>query len=591
MSQAFISKGRLSLIVASVILAFAILIARLFFLHVLDSARLQGFAQDVRKSVRVLPSERGAIFDRHGNILAATQTTYTLGVDPNFLKSSERKKWQHLAFILEMPYADLVSVMERKYRAESGRMIRWAPLAKNVDLKTYAAVMHLGITGVYGNRKNQRVYPGKQLAAHMIGYINHESQAVSGIEQMCDYYLRGQDGWVESEKDGRRRELAHKRSREIAPVNGNDVFLTLDQRIQSSVEAEIERLVDRYQPEGISIIVSRPEDGSLLALANYPTYDLNAFYNTRLYPIAYQRNRAISDIFEPGSTFKIVPASGVLNESIVAVDEVFETGQSHALYQNRTVRLPSDHKRFDQLSMGEIVIKSSNRGAAHLGMRLGDQGLYDYAASFGFGSLTELGLRGEVSGTLNSIDTWDGLTIAHMPMGHAVAGTPLQIHYAMSVIANRGILMKPKIIERIRDAEGATVLEYPAVQKHRVIDASVAEQMSFLLNRVVHSGTAKRARIEGYSVAGKTGTTQKLIDGRYSNKAHVASFSGFFPAENPEVVITVIVDEPKMKVGSGYGGVVAAPAFKTIAEDCIRYLGIRRSEYSQEWIANRKFQP
>lgn len=591
MSQAFTSKGRLSLVVVTVFFAFGILIARLLFLHVFDSARLQGFAEDVRKSTRVIPSERGAIFDRGGNILAATHSTYTVGVDPNFLKSSERKKWPHLAFILEVPYADLVSVMERKYRAESGRMIRWAPLAKNVDLKTYAAVMDLGITGVYGNRKNQRVYPGKQLAAHMIGYINHESKAVTGIEHMCDYYLRGQDGWVESEKDGRRRELAHKRSREIAPINGNDVFLTLDQHIQSAVEAEIERLVDRYQPEGISVIVSRPKDGAILALANYPTYDLNAFYNTHLYPIAHQRNRAISDILEPGSTFKIVPASAVLNESIVDIEEVFETGEAYALYQNRKVRLPSDHKRFDQLSMREIVVKSSNRGAAHLGMRLGDQRLYDYAASFGFGSRTELGLHGEVSGTLSSVDQWDGLTIASLPMGHAVAGTPLQIHYAMSVIANQGILMKPKIIERICDAEGATVLTYPAVHKHRVIDASVAEQMAYLLNQVVRSGTAKRAHIEGYSVAGKTGTTRKLINGRYSERSHIASFSGFLPAENPELVITVIVDEPKMKAGSGYGGVVAAPAFKTIAEDCIRYLGIRPSQYSQDWIAKRKFLP
>ena len=299
MSQAFVSLNRLRVIVFFILFAFLVLCGRLFYLHVIDSERLKSYAENVRKSVRVLSSQRGDIFDVHGNILAATHSSYTVGVDPNFLKDEDQNKWGHLAFILEIPYADLEAVMKKKVRAKSGRLIRWASLAKNVDLKTYEAVMNLGITGVYGNRKNQRFYPGNELASHVIGFINHESVAVSGIEEMCDYYLRGQDGWVETERDGRRRELAHKRSREISEVNGNNVYLTLDQRIQSSVEEAIDALVERYNPEGVSVIVSRPNDGSILALANYPTFDLNEFFNTKLYPIANQRNRAITDTFEP----------------------------------------------------------------------------------------------------------------------------------------------------------------------------------------------------------------------------------------------------------------------------------------------------
>lgn len=589
MSQAFVSLNRLRLIVFFILFAFLVLCGRLFYLHVVDSERLRGYAENVRKSVRVLASQRGDIFDVHGNILAATHSSYTVGVDPNFLKDADRTKWGHLAFILELPYAELEAVMEKKVRANSGRLIRWAALAKNVDLKTYEAVMNLGIAGVYGNRKNQRFYPGNELASHVIGFVNHESVAVSGIEEMCDYYLRGQDGWVEAEKDGRRRELAHKRSREISEVNGNNVYLTLDQRIQSSVEEAIDAVVERYNPEGVSVIVSRPSDGSILALANYPTFDLNEFFNTKLYPIANQRNRAITDIFEPGSTFKIVPAAGVLNESEVEPKDMFETGKEVVLYNNRKVRLPSDHHFYDRLSMADIVIKSSNRGAAHLGMILGEDRLHAYAKSFGFGERTDLGLRGEISGTLHPTNCWDGLTISRMPMGHAVDGTPMQIHYAMSVIANKGLLMKPRIIDRITDSEGALLFEYPALSKRRVLSEYVSLQMADLLGEVVGDrGTAKRARINGYSVGGKTGTTQKIINGKYSSESHVASFSGFLPVEDPQVIITVVVDAPKVKYGTGYGGVVAAPAFKEIAEDCIRYLKIRSSEYAKEWFAARK---
>ena len=588
MSKAFTSKYRLRVIVASIFFAFCVLFARLFFLHVIDSERLKEYADNSRKTVQKLSSKRGDIRDIHGNILASTQSTYTIGVDPNFIDYQEKKKWVHLSFILQIPYGELMEKFERKFRA-NGRMIRWVPLAKDVDLNLYKAVEALDIRGVYGNQKYTRIYPAKSLAAHVIGFLNHESVAVSGVERFCDYYLKGQDGWVETEKDGLRRELAHMRSREIAPVDGHTVFLTIDQRIQSAVEEEIASIVDAYDPDGVSVIVSRPEDGSLLAMANYPTFDLNEFNNLALYPLSHQRNRAITDLLEPGSTFKIVPASGALNEGIVDPSDVFQTGQEWVKYKNRTVRLPRDHRLYDALTMKEIVVKSSNRGAAQLGMILGEERLHGYAAKFGFGSQTEFGLMGEVSGTLHPIDRWDGLTISHMPMGHAINATPLQIHFAMSVIANRGLLMKPRIIDHFVDESGTVLFEFPAQVKRRVISESVAETMSEMLGEVAStSGTARRAALKGYDVAGKTGTTQKIIEGQYSKEFHVASFSGFLPQSAPEVVITVIVDAPKLKGKVGYGGIVAAPAFKNIAEKCARILEIRPSEYSSEWVARRR---
>jgi len=235
--------------------------------------------------------------------------------------------------------------------------------------------------------------------------------------------------------------------------------------------------------------------------------------------------------------------------------------------------------------MEEIVVKSSNRGAAQLGMMLGERRLRDYAAAFGFGEKSGCPLGGEVEGTLHPVKAWDGLTITRMPMGHAVSATPLQVHYATSVIANHGVLMEPQLVQRIFDRQGREVVRFPPKAKRRVISAEVAERMAEMLKDVVgENGTARRAAIENYDVAGKTGTTQKIVDGRYSRQHHVASFSGFLPADNPRLVITVIVDEPKLD-GVGYGGSVAAPAFRTIAEGCINYLGIRPVRRDEAFIA------
>jgi cell division protein FtsI/penicillin-binding protein 2 len=395
------------------------------------------------------------------------------------------------------------------------------------------------------------------------------------MERAFDYYLRGQDGWRETERDGHRRELAQFREREVEPTNGLNVELTIDQMVQHIVESEIDRLADEYAPKSISIIVSAPATGAILAMANYPSFDPNEFFNTKKYPIDSQRNRALTDLIEPGSTFKIVPAAAALNERIVEPRDMFQTGVAKVSYHGRMLSLPGDHHTYDSLSMHDIVVKSSNRGAAHLGLMLGEKRLHDYAASFGFGEKTGCVLGGEVSGTLHPVNVWDSLTITRMPMGHAISATPLQVHGAMSVIANKGILMEPVLTKRIFDSEGQEIVRFEPKAKRRVVSSEVAATIAGMLQDVVGvDGTARRASIENYAVAGKTGTTQKIVNGQYSRSHHVASFSGFFPANNPSLVITVIVDEPNL-TGVGYGGSVAAPAFRNIAEACIAYLGIR----------------
>ncbi len=590
MSKAFVSSYRASIVSCAIAFAFCVLLGRLFYLHVWEQQSLLEHVSNNRKMVKVVEARRGNIVDARGNLLATTRTAYDIGVDPQSIREEDHVKLVELARILEKPLAEIEEKIETKTQkgsehAKEVRLIRWAALAKDVDEATYDAVKALGIKGVYGNSKFSRAYPSGQLASHVLGYVNKEETPVTGIERFFDYYLRGQDGWRETERDGKRREMAQFREREVDPTDGLNVELSIDQMVQHIVEGEIRKLAEQYDPNGISVIVSEPATGAILAMANYPTYDPNEFYNTQKYPIDWQRNRALTDVYEPGSTFKIVSASAVLNEGLVHPGDMFQTGVSRVSYKGRTLRLPSDSHTHEELSMHDIVVKSSNRGVAHFGMMLGDHRMYNYAAAFGFGETTGCDLGGEVSGTLHQVKDWDGLTITRLPMGHALSATPIQVHSAMSVIANKGVLMEPLLTKRIFDASGDDVIRFTPKAKRRVVSTEVAEIMCQMLADVVgKEGTARRAAIENYMVAGKTGTTQKIVNGQYSNRHHVASFSGFLPADNPSLVITVVVDDPQLR-GTGYGGSVAAPAFRNIAEACIAYLGIRSSKPDASFLA------
>jgi cell division protein FtsI (penicillin-binding protein 3)/stage V sporulation protein D (sporulation-specific penicillin-binding protein) len=590
MSKAFVSTARVALVSSAVAFAFCVLIGRLFYLHVWEQEELLEHVESNRRMVQVVEARRGNVVDNRGNLLATTHTTIDLGVDPQSVREEDREKLKDLAVLIGQPLEKVEQILDTKTRKGSQRakevsLIKWAYLAKGLDEDKYDQVRELGIKGVYGNRKYSRTYPAEKLAAHILGYVNHEETPVTGVERFFDYYLRGQDGWRETERDGRRRELAQFRAREVDPTDGLNVALSIDLMVQHIVENEVARLATEYDPSSVSVIVSEPSTGAVLAIANYPTYDPNEFFNTKKYPIESQRNRALTDLIEPGSTFKIVPAAAALNEGIVDPADMFKTGVSRVSYKGRSLKLPGDHHTYDALSMHDIVVKSSNRGVAHLGLMLGEERLHSYAKAFGFGEKTGFDLGGEVAGTLHPVKKWDGLTITRLPMGHAVSATPMQVHCAMSVIANKGVLMEPLIAQRIFDQAGNDVVRFSPKAKRRVVSTEVAKTVSDMLVDVVgKEGTARKAAIENYAVAGKTGTTQKIINGHYSRQHHVASFSGFFPADKPALVITVVVDDPQSK-GVGYGGSVSAPAFRNIAEACIAYLGIRPVKPDASFLA------
>jgi cell division protein FtsI/penicillin-binding protein 2 len=330
-------------------------------------------------------------------------------------------------------------------------------------------------------------------------------------------------------------------------------------------------IVEKYRPEGATIIVSDPKTGFILGLCNYPTFDPNTYWK---FPLENLKNSAISDVMEPGSTFKAVTISAALEENVINPEMVFDCGAETYPYRGKELRLPKNDEKMGKMTVREIIARSSNKGAAEIGMTLGEEKLYAYASAFGYGKSTGLGLTGESGGILWPVRKWDGLTITRLPMGHSVAATPLQIHCAMGAVANDGVLMTPVLIKRVYDERNNTILEFTPRPKRQVISPATSRLMRTLLIRTVSpDGTAPRAQIKGYEVAGKTGTTQKIIDGRYSTSHHIASFSGFFPARDPQLQITVIIDNPHTK-GVGFGGLVSAPAFKAIATRLIQHLNI-----------------
>ncbi|WP_238710818.1 peptidoglycan D,D-transpeptidase FtsI family protein [Oceanipulchritudo coccoides] len=557
----------------------------MYFLQVLEAEEIAAEVEIVRKRLLKLEARRGDILDRNGNLLAGTRSRILLGADPQVVDGEQNSKLAMLAGVIDMDFAELSALLDRRERIDSkgqARLVRWVPIAE-IDEDVYAAVQEIGLKGVYGNRRYERYYPGKELGAHLIGFINKEQTPVMGVESALDYYLRGQSGWRETEVDGRRRELAAFRDREVTPRDGMHIQLTLDLIIQSIIESSLKELVEATQPEAATVIVSCPRTGEILGLTNYPTFDPNEFWE---FPIASQRNRAVSDQYEPGSTFKIVAVSGALEDGLVHPDSEINCSIQRKEFNGVSIPMPSDHRDLGTVPVRTVVAKSSNRGAATIGMMLGEERMYAWARQFGFGQPVGWALEGDSKGNLPMVKDWDGYTISRLPTGYAIGATPMQVHLAMATIANDGVWVQPRLLEKVLDPTSAQAIALDPDKRTRVISEYTARQMKQMLTKVVSpEGTARRAALPGYAVAGKTGTARKIIDGQYSHNHHVASFSGFFPAKNPAVVITVVVDDAKVD-GPAYGGAVAAPLFQDIGMKLIPHLDIKKPDNLEPFIVS-----
>jgi cell division protein FtsI (penicillin-binding protein 3) len=643
MSKGFASNYRIALLAVGVFVCFAGLGSRLVTLHVVEREELLRTIVKVRQQTIEEKARRGDILDARGAVLATSRPRIVVGVDPWALLKEDEPKWPQLAALLGMSEFELRKTFATKYRtpaaatasatpatesstelhlnlnvgnaavpaaaapdtnapakpmatavaaddADSEQSIdergrnRWIKLRDEVSESTFAAIEKLGIHGVYAPpRSFMRVYPHNELAAHIIGYVDHDQKPLAGIEAYADFYLRGQNGWRIGEKDGRNRELAQFRTRDVPRADGYSVSLSINTLVQDVIEQELAAIAQHYQPLKATIIVSDPRDGFILGLANYPTFNLSEYGRVPKSEMGRMRNIAVADVYEPGSVFKIVAASAALEEGLVGPGTTFNCTIDHIDYKGRTLKLPREDHHFEHpLSVAEIISHSSNRGAAQLAMLLGDERFERYARAFGFGHTLGFPVGGEVGGIFAPHEKWYPIDITRIPMGQSIAATALQMHQAMSTIASGGVLYRPQVIREIRDAHGEVVYRYDRADIARVISERTARTMATLLTGVASKeGTAPEAaiRINGvdYEVAGKTGTAQKYIDGRPSDRHHVASFIGFFPASRPQVAISVIVDDADAHAPNGvaYGKAVAAPSFKTIGEKLIPILDIR----------------
>ena len=587
-------------------LAFAGLGYRLVDLQLFRHDELAALAQQNTQLQYFREPRRGSILDAHGNLLATSIFVKTICADPVLIGNQQAAVAHVLAPLLHVSEADLYQrLLPRVRQNEKGEMVtnRYVVLRHKVRDETWQEIQsamsrlsfgpdEAGLSrdqrAFYRNLRAQaifaspvddqlRVYPNGSLAAHVLGFVNTDELSVDGqsvletsgqdgVELSLNSALGGVPGWLVTEMDRRRQELASLRDQDVTPRDGYNVVLTIDGVIQHIVETALTNAMDKHTPISITGIVIRPQTGEILAMATLPDFDPN---NPGASPADARRNRVISDIMEPGSTFKIVVVSGALNDGVVQLNDTFDCDHGHFAYAGRILH---DHEPFDLLTTESIITKSSNIGAAKIGIRLGEDRLYDYAWDFGFGERTGIPLPGEVGGILHPVNDWSKVSIAQIPMGQGVAVTRLQMAMAMCAVANGGRLMQPMLVSRLVDRNGDVVAQYAPQMIRQVISPATDKLMVEALKTVVSpEGTAPDAAMKDYVVAGKTGTAQKAGPGGYLPGKYFASFIGFFPADNPQLCISVVMDDPKEGY---YGGQVCGPIFKEIAERCASYLNI-----------------
>jgi cell division protein FtsI/penicillin-binding protein 2 len=523
---------------------------------ILNHERLSERAKLQHVKVEDIQVRRGLIFDRRGRDLALNLDLDSLYCDPENL-ILDNKGLRRLSSVISKEPRVILS----KIPAEG----RFAWLDRKLEPDTADRVRKLNIKGLGFLTEAKRFYPKGKLASHILGFVGIDNQALEGVELKYDRFMKTSGGKIFLGRDAGGNTLS---SGVDIEVKGNNIVLTIDEGLQYLVEKEIDRAMVKWRASAASAIMMDPFTGEILALANRPTYDPNSPGSAS---DSDRRNRAITDCYEPGSTFKIVIGVASLEERIARPDKLFDVSKGYIEVGGKTIH---DIHKHGILTFKEIFQKSSNIGAITLGIRLGKEKIYKYAKLFGFGERTGIDLPGEVSGWMNSPEKWSGTSIGAISIGQEVAVTPLQILRAYSAIANGGFLVTPHIVSEIISPDGQVLASLKDKEMRQIISARTAETFKDILESVVEEGgTGRSASIEGNKVAGKTGTAQLINPAtkKYSREKYVSSFVGFVPADNPRIVMIVVIYEPK---GQIYGGVVAAPVFKDITDQALSYLGI-----------------
>jgi cell division protein FtsI (penicillin-binding protein 3) len=532
---------------------------RLAYLQLFRHTEYMARAQRQQQRVIEITPKRGSIFDRNMHPLAMS-----IPVDSAFAVPAELADEQLAARLLSGVLGIPRDALET--RLESSRSFVW--IARKLPPDKAEAVAALNLRGVYFQKENQRIYPKRDLASHVLGFVDVDEKGLGGIEHELDSQIRGKSEKIIVMADARQRWFD---GGEAQRERGANVVLTLDEKIQYIAERELAAAIAKTHAIAGTVMVMNPNSGEILGLANWPKFNPN---NANEAPAESRMNRAITALYEPGSTFKLITLAAAFDQGITRPEEVFDCENGAVYVAGHRIR---DHKPFGLLSVSDILAQSSDVGAIKIALRLGAPKFYDYIRVFGFGQLTGVDLPGESKGLVRRLENWTPVSIGSISMGQEVGVTPIQLISAVSAIANGGMLYKPHVIAELRRGDQALPAEglLAPVEPRHVIRPETAATLRRLMEGVVLDGTGKLAHLDGWTAAGKTGSAQKIdpSTGRYSRTQLIASFTGFAPISNPAVTILVSLDSP---VGQHEGGQVAAPVFKRVAEQVLPYLDVPR---------------
>jgi cell division protein FtsI (penicillin-binding protein 3) len=527
---------------------------RLVWLQIFQYGHFEQRAQRQQQRTTEVAAKRGIIYDRSGHELAMS-----IAVDSVFAVPTEiHDLGQTVSLIAGITKADPRELLAR---CKAGRTFCW--VARKPDAETAGRIRAMNLRGIYFQKESKRFYPKRDLAAQVLGYVGLDDQGLSGIEREYDGQLRGKPGRLLISVDARKKWFG---SVEKQPDPGENVVLTLDQQIQYIAERELKAAIQQTHAETGTVIVQNPHTGEILALANWPTFNPNL---SREITPERLKNHAVSDVYEPGSTFKVITISAALDENLTRPDETFDCQMGSIVINGHRIH---DWHRFGVMPVSDILAHSSDVGAIKIALRLGDERLYKYIRAFGFGQQTGIELPGETRGLTKPVSRWSKVSIGAISMGQEIGVSPLQLAGMVSVIANDGVWVPARIVAATTQPQSTPqMIAFHPADERRVIAPLTAAQMKQMMQGVVLRGTGRRAILEGYSSAGKTGTAQKVDPAThtYSRTKYIASFAGFAPVNNPVITVAVILDSP---TGGHHGGEVGAPVFNRIAQQVLEYL-------------------
>ncbi len=567
-----IQRRKINLVFLLLFGVFVAILVNLVRVQLIDSEKYKTAARKQYESKFVLAPFRGLIFDRNMNVLVSNSYELSFAADPNMVTDAERT-----AELFSRTFGKNKDEYLQKLNSPNTSFIY---LEKKIEATSVNGLDTLDIPGIIVLKEPKRIYNYGSLASQVIGFTNAENKGQTGIELSMDNVLSGKEGFVIMQRDGKGNNRPSPEFPKKDAENGNNIVLTIDMNVQRFAEEELAAGVKEFNADGGKAVVISVKTGEVIAMCSYPTFDPNKI---TIQDTVGMKNAVISDIYEPGSTFKIISAAASLEENIENKNSIIQT---ESINEVKGIGITDVHTS-KSMTFQEVLEQSSNVGFGKIALKIGSERFYKYSRDFGFGIYSGVELPGENKGLLKRPIDFSSFSLPYMSIGYEVLVNAMQISNAYAAVANKGMMMKSYIVKKETTSGGETIFENKPNQLRQVISESTSRNLTDLLTGVVERGTGTDAKLEGVKVAGKTGTSQRLVEGKYSSSSHNASFVGYLPADDPKILITVILNNPKS--GEFYGGKVAAPIFKRIAQKIVDFAGEGNTELSR--FSNVNFNP